>query len=230
MHIVLLPGMDGTGELFGPLVEALPEGVKVTIVRYPRAEVLGWDGLLELVEAAVPIGEPYCVVAESFSGPIAMRFAAAKPLGLQSLVLCASFCRNPLAKGLGWIARFARPAIFKRRPPGAFVRRYLVDASSPETLVDSVQQAIAQVNPGVMANRVKLVNESNTAAELGKVKVPVLYLEGSRDRIVGGRGWMQVHAAHPSTEHGLLDGPHLLLQCVPKHASAAILSFLERHR
>lgn len=222
--------MDGTGELFGSLVEVLPEGVVATIVQYPRAEELDWEGLLKLVESSVPIGEAYSVVAESFSGPIAMRFAAAQPQGLQSLVLCATFCRNPLAKGLRWVARLASPTIFKRRPPGTFVRRYLVDSSSSEILVKSVQHAVAQVSPGVLAHRVRLVNESNADAELGKVEVPVLYLEGSRDRIVGGRGWVQVNAVLPSAEYELLDGPHLLLQCVPKSASVAILSFLERHR
>ncbi|MDF1838393.1 MAG: alpha/beta hydrolase, partial [Planctomycetota bacterium] len=63
-------------------------------MRYPVDVSLNWDELLELVQASVPTGEPYHVVAESFSGPIAIRFAAADPSGLQSLVLCASFCRN----------------------------------------------------------------------------------------------------------------------------------------
>jgi pimeloyl-[acyl-carrier protein] methyl ester esterase len=33
-HLVLLPGLDGTGELFAPLLQALDENVTTTVVRY----------------------------------------------------------------------------------------------------------------------------------------------------------------------------------------------------
>lgn len=33
--LVLLPGMDGTGELFAPLIEALRPDVTAVVVRYP---------------------------------------------------------------------------------------------------------------------------------------------------------------------------------------------------
>ena len=46
LHLVLLPGMDGTGELFGPLTRALPDDVAVTIVRFPSDELLSYEELL----------------------------------------------------------------------------------------------------------------------------------------------------------------------------------------
>ena len=41
MRLVLLPGMDGTGRLFGPLLAALPPGIDGEPVAYPRDEPLG---------------------------------------------------------------------------------------------------------------------------------------------------------------------------------------------
>ena len=231
MHIVLLPGMDGTGELFAPLVDAFPEGVEVIVVSYPRDEVLGWDELVAFVEGAVPVGEAYCLVAESFSGPVAIRFASRKPPGLEGLILCASFCRNPLPRGLGWLARLAKPVAFKRRPPSGFLRRYLLGPSAGEELLDSVRRAIGGVSPGVMAARVSLAAAVDVAGDLDGVDVPILYLQASEDRLVGGRGWSQIHAVKPNASLVGLAGPHLLLQCKPKEASIAILEFATRvHR
>ena len=41
MVTLLLAGMDGTGELFGPFVEALGGEFQVKVVRYPNSEPLG---------------------------------------------------------------------------------------------------------------------------------------------------------------------------------------------
>ena len=43
--LVLLPGMDGTGELFAPFVAALKREFKVVVVRYPTNEPLGYAEL-----------------------------------------------------------------------------------------------------------------------------------------------------------------------------------------
>jgi len=35
MKIVLLPGLDGTGNLFNPLLKAIPQNSEVIVVSYP---------------------------------------------------------------------------------------------------------------------------------------------------------------------------------------------------
>jgi hypothetical protein len=37
---IVLPGMDGTGELLGPFVAQIPKGDVAVVVRYPKARVL----------------------------------------------------------------------------------------------------------------------------------------------------------------------------------------------
>src|SRR5258706_10705016 len=51
--LVLLPGMDGTGELFGPLVSALGADFKATIVKYPTEKLLSYVDLTKLPKAAL---------------------------------------------------------------------------------------------------------------------------------------------------------------------------------
>ncbi|WP_457676365.1 hypothetical protein [Thiolapillus sp.] len=42
-HLVLLPGMDGSGLLFEPLLKAIPKGIAVRVISYPGNERLGQD-------------------------------------------------------------------------------------------------------------------------------------------------------------------------------------------
>ena len=65
--------MDGTGELFGHFVRALPPDLPATVVAYPPRQALGYAALRPIVEAAIPAEGPYAVVAESFSGPLGDR-------------------------------------------------------------------------------------------------------------------------------------------------------------
>ena len=72
MQLLLLPGMDGTGQLFEPLIAALPPTLRAVSVSYPVNDALGYEELLALIEAAVPPGR-FVAVGESFSGPLAGR-------------------------------------------------------------------------------------------------------------------------------------------------------------
>ncbi|WP_222432862.1 alpha/beta fold hydrolase [Caenimonas sedimenti] len=93
MTLVLLPGMDGTGELFAPFIAAY--GGATQVVRYPPTAVLNYAGLEEVARSALPRGEPFVLLGESFSGPIAISLAASRPPNLLGVILCCTFARNP---------------------------------------------------------------------------------------------------------------------------------------
>ena len=71
--LVLLPGMDGTGDLFAPLLSALPPALRTIVVRYPCDRPLGYAG-----RTRGPKDQPFVLLGESFSGPIAAAIAAAR--------------------------------------------------------------------------------------------------------------------------------------------------------
>jgi pimeloyl-ACP methyl ester carboxylesterase len=105
MRLILLPGMDGTGDLFAPLLAALPDDLVVSIVRYPMDRRLDFSELHPYLDRAIPAREPYVILAESFSGPLALEHAARKPEDLKALILCATFARNPLPRPIQSLAR-----------------------------------------------------------------------------------------------------------------------------
>ena len=91
MKLVLLPGMDGTGELFDPFLASISGSFEPIVVDYPPNESFGYERLEEVARANLPADGPYVLLAESFSGPIAISIAASVPKGLVALVLCCHF-------------------------------------------------------------------------------------------------------------------------------------------
>lgn len=225
-HLVLLPGMDGTGQLFHRFASALPEGVKVTIVQYPTDKELDWEDLANLVARQLPPEDSFALIAESFSGPIGILLASRMPPNLVGLVLCTSFCTTPLPWGTRWFWRLVRPRMFQKPLPTPMIRRNFVGSNPPEGLIQEVQDAIGSVSPSVLAQRLRLISRVDVRAALAMVQVPVLYLEAQADRLVGRRGAAQIRSILPETRFLTLDGPHLLLQRRPEECAVAILVFL----
>jgi pimeloyl-ACP methyl ester carboxylesterase len=141
---LLLPGMDGTGTLFEPLARALAPDVIPAIASYPRDRCLEYRKLRSLV--ALPDG-PFAIVAESFSGPLAIRIAAERPAHLRALVLVATFARFPWTDALRPLRPLLGAYLF-RAPRFARmlgIRAALVGLDAPADLVRRVDAAIDRV-------------------------------------------------------------------------------------
>ena len=93
--LMLLPGMDGSGQLFDEFAAALGGEFALSIVRYP-VDGGGYAELEAIARQAIPPTGPYVILGESFSGPIAVSLAAPADDRCLGLVLCAAFARNPL--------------------------------------------------------------------------------------------------------------------------------------
>jgi pimeloyl-ACP methyl ester carboxylesterase len=114
--IVLLPGLDGTGTLFRPLIEQLRSPLRPVVVAYPGMEKIGYRDLLPRVIEALPAEEPFVILGESFSGPLALMAAASRPPGLQGVILCATFVRNPAWIRGQWLRHLVPDVAFRVYP------------------------------------------------------------------------------------------------------------------
>src|SRR5829696_4757703 len=88
--LILLPGMDGTGDLFRPFMDIVPPGWPCRTVSYPTDRILRYDELLTVAERHLCGERDVVVVAESFSGPLALRLACGRPAQVKAVVLVAS--------------------------------------------------------------------------------------------------------------------------------------------
>lgn len=212
--LVLLPGMDGTGHLFARFQAVA--GPRAQVIAWPADRVLDYDALVAFAWQRLP-ETPFALVAESFSGPVAVSLAARNPPGLVGLCLVASFVRNPTSFSV--MLGHLLPAI---RPPAWAVRRLLLQGEDDPGLLDDVMAAIRSVDARVMAARVALVLSVDRAADLARCPVPVTYLRATRDPLVGSKSEREVREVLPSARISVIEGCHLLLQTRPVASLAAI--------
>lgn len=222
-HLVLLPGMDGTGDLFAPLVAALGDTFTLQVVRYPADRPATYEELASIVRAALPRDRPYLLLGESFSGPIAVMLAAEAPIGLQALVLCCSFVRNP-QPWLAWLGPLAGLAPVKAAPVRGLAWLLLGRASSAAWR-SALAEALAQVSPAAMQARLRAVLAVDVSAAWARLSVPTLCLQAAQDRIVPAAASRLLTALKPTAQVVELTGPHFLLQVAPHEAARAIRAF-----
>lgn len=223
--IVLLPGLDGTGELFAPLVASWGDRFRTQVVSYPRAERLGYAALADRVRALLPRNEDYVLLAESFSGPLGVMLAAERPQRLRGLVLCATFARSPLPL-LRWAAPWAQAVPLAALPDRVLAWGLLGPCATP-SLLKAIRHAVQSVDPVVLAGRVRAVAEVDVSVALSEVQVPVLYLQACNDRVVPRRAVRPfVAALGERLQVASCAGPHCVLQACAVDAAAAISAFV----
>ena len=83
--------------------------------------------------------------------------------------------------------------------------------------------AVSSLSPAVLASRVRIVLSVNVTSQLALCTMPLLYLRGTDDRLVGnGSVDAIVSAASGPVSVARIAGPHLLLQIAPEAAWQAI--------
>ena len=226
--VLMLPGLDGTGRLFGPILGQLSGGLEPTVVQFPADRALGYDELVSYADAFVPRGRPFALLGESFSGPLVLRMAARQPPGLVAVILVASFHRHPISRPLSCLLRPFVSVIFSRPPPALIVRHFLAGYDAPSPLVAEIRDATSMVQGGVLAARVRASLSIDTTEALAACRVPILYIGGSEDRLLRRGVLSDLRAIQPATEAHVLPAPHLVLQRQPNAAAALISEFMAR--
>jgi pimeloyl-ACP methyl ester carboxylesterase len=223
--LVLLPGLDGTGIQFRPLLPHLPKEIRPIVLSYPPDQPLGYAQLLPRVLSALPKDMPFVLLGESFSGPLSIMAAATRPPGLVGLILCATYIRNPAWIRLGWLRHFCRAGIFLPYRPCANIKALVCGYSGGE-LAAVRRDALADIHPAVIARRVRSAIEVDVTRELETCAVPVLYLRGQRDLIIVKRNLRDVRTALPSVRVAEFPCGHLVLQTQPEASAEVIGSFV----
>lgn len=224
MKLVLLPGLNGTSELFGPIVSALPQPIDPVLVSYPMTEKLGYEALTEIARRALPKDEPFALLGESFSGPIAATLASECDSNLRALIFSCSFVRNP-SKTLSLLRSIVPLLPIHGALPRA-ARNLLLGNNSAEVR-ELVATSLSKVTTEVIRGRLQEVLAVDVTTSLQKVAAPILYLRASDDRMVKRRSGDYIQQIMPSTRIIEIGGSHLLLQSEPGKCAATISEFLE---
>ena len=267
LHLVLLPGMDGTGRLFAPLLAALRDlGASVSPADQPAASPApaptraaaavapgpsapGLQGVHISVmplrcdqapsDAHLQVSMHHClktgdrplILAESFSGPWALRLLRDWPAALGTppigLVMACSFVRNP-QRWAGPIRAVARalPPVQPAGPALRVIERALYGRKPAPALCAALRDSLAQVQPAVMKARLHAVLASDETASWQALRLPTLVLSARQDELVPTSETRRMLALRPGCQHVTLHGPHGLLQAEPQATARAIAAFV----
>ncbi|WKB51271.1 alpha/beta fold hydrolase [Eleftheria terrae] len=216
LRLLLLPGLDGTGLLFAPLLAALPAGVRAEVLRYPCEHPLTLAQHADVVEQAWPADGRVVLLAESFSGLVALQLMQRRPPRLAGLLCVAAFAEPPRPWLLQLATRLPGSAHLARGAPDWLLRHACVGREADAATLALLRQALARVAPAVIAHRLALLRSvaRPPAGPAGDLP-PLRYLQALGDRLVPRRsaGWFQAH--WPGCRVDAIDGPHFLLQARP---------------
>jgi pimeloyl-ACP methyl ester carboxylesterase len=221
--VVLLPGLDGTGDQFAPLIDALGPEIPTVVVRYPDAP-LDYETHQSIAASALPQNGHYVILGESFSGPIAISLAAEAPSGLLGCILCASFVRTP-RRLLGLAVPFLG-LMPPQRVPSALADFLVMGRFATPALRRMQLDARRSVSPATLVARLKAIAHVNVSAKLRSMDLPILYMRATEDRLVprsAGEYFSRVARAGRIVD---LEGPHFLLQAKPSAAATEVRKFI----
>jgi pimeloyl-[acyl-carrier protein] methyl ester esterase len=222
--ILLLPGMDGTGESLAQLADRLKSVRLVRVISYPQNKPLGYDDLIALVAERTP-KERFVILGESFSGPIAIEIAAADRR-VAGLILASSFAWRPFPS---IIAAFS-PLLSSKWMPAKFVEAALLGSTGTPELRARLHKTLKELPQNIVGRRVAEVLRVDKQERLRQITCPVLCLQGRFDRLLGKRGVRQIASVKPHCQVVWFEASHMLLETHHDAAAEAINAFCDQLR
>lgn len=186
--LVLVPGMDGTGELFYRQLPLLEPSYQVATYALrdsaSRMEDLV-DDLSDVVDRVAGPRRAAIVLGESFGGALALSFAVAHPERVRALVVLNSFpyFAPQLRLELALLALSVLPWGLM----GAVRRLTAFRLHSPETHRQEIRRFIELTRGATQEgyrNRLKVLTKYDVRERLRDIRLPTLFLAAECDHLV----------------------------------------------
>ena len=224
MRLVLLPGMDGTGRLFASFIHALKQTIPCSVISYPPDLCLGYAELTHYVRDRLPEDEPYVLLAESFSGPIAYDLAHLAAPGLHGIIFVASFLRRPNHL-LGLLPMLPLSVLLSIRPADVIIRHWMLSRESDQTQLQLFKDVLQSVSNKVLAHRLQQIRHLGFEPKL--ISVSVSYIQPLNDKLVGRENVRDFYTIQPDLKLIELNGPHFILQDRPQECARIVEQLLQ---
>ncbi len=225
-RLLLLPGMNGTTDFFVDLLRALPPSIEARAIAHSTTRPQSYAEIAEELGPLVARSSPCALLGESFSGPLSILLAAQHPAAVRALVLVGTFLRAPFPTPR-FVASRVGPSLFRKRPPAWLVRAVLYGSDASDAQVASFQDCLATVDSAVLARRLQEVMRVDVREAFARLRIPILYLAGRRDRLVRGWNVAAMQKLQPAMRVISLDAPHLIVQRQPAASAQAISNLLD---
>ncbi len=220
--LFLLPGLDGTGNLFEPLLKELPDECISEIISYPFDQQQTFEQHVKHVESKLPLNEPIILLAESFSGPVAIEILSSGKFQIERVIFVATFAKSPQPILLGVAKHLPLSSLLKLNFPGVLVRHFCLGTKATEEQIESFKSTVAGVAPEVLAERLRILATVDLRNKLKGINVPCCYLQAENDRLVPSGVLNDFEKGLKKLNVHKVYGPHFILQAEPKACAEAI--------
>jgi pimeloyl-[acyl-carrier protein] methyl ester esterase len=226
--LVLLPGLHGSIRLFDLLVKQLRQiapRLNVLPLPLPSSGPQDYPTLAgPFIERLASLG-PVSLLAESFSGPLALHIAASPRVRVEHLVLTATFCGAPQPAVFSLVP--LRP-LFAFRPPKQVIRRFLAGPNATDAIVDAIRTEAQAARGKMLARRLRVIFDLHPDRCPLPKDCKTLILQAQHDALLPWEAQSELERRMPDAQVAWIDGPHLLLQTRPADCAQRIMAFLEQ--
>ena len=186
-HLVLVPGIDGTGQLFYRQIPALERDFTVTATRLRDAASSMDDLVADLDSEITRVAGSgrVSLLGESFGGALTLSYAVAHPERVERLIIVNSFAHfgSQARLWLGYHLLRATPWGMMRIVRQLNARRM----HSPQTEREEIRRfhdlMRSSTREGYLS-RMRILRDYDIRDRLPSISAPVLYLAADRDTLV----------------------------------------------
>jgi pimeloyl-ACP methyl ester carboxylesterase len=217
--IVFMPGFDGVAELRAPFVEALAAHHPARALGYPNRKLDTLNGYVRHVSAQLDAAARPVLVAESFSGLVAARWAAKDP-HVAAIVLCGSFARSPVP----WAALGASMPAMAQFIGANFLNPISFAGNDParQRWSEALATALRSLQRDVIAERLRLIATEDVSRDLESLRIPVVLLQFDDDLVIGRDARGHLESVCHNAQVVRVRGPHFAIETRPREVAAAI--------
>lgn len=219
--LVLLPGMDGTGLMFKPLIKLLPESFNHKVIPIPETCFFSHRELAKTVVDDLPEG-PSVILAESFSGKTAYELCLMVPEKIIHVVFAASFLNKP--NKLTAFSRYLPLTPLKNGLiPDWLLAKVLFGVEHPP--IELLHKSLSQVDNRLLRNRLGILAKMETPEK--RIDIPCTIINAVNDNLVSPEASLSIsHNFKNSNTHELETG-HFVLQAAPRDVEAILTTVIK---
>jgi pimeloyl-ACP methyl ester carboxylesterase len=225
--LLMLPGLDGTGNLLKKTSIIFDKFFDTRIISYPLNEKLTYKELLIFVESQLPSKSDFYILAESFGGPLAIEIATKYPNRVKSLFLSATFSSNPLLMMYAdKLLPFLTFSSTKYIPD--FILDYIfLSGLGTKILLNELKNTLNDLNQEVIKFRIKEVLLLKNNINMKNLTMPVTYFQGKNDNLILQHNFNNLKRVIPHIKKVEIKSGHMVLQTCPEQCLEEIILTIE---
>ena len=228
IHLVLLPGLDGTGYLFKPFIEQCANPNKIITISYPTDHFIPFKELPKYIIPKLPKDQPLVLLGESYSGPVAALLATNHKLDVRGVIFVATFARYPKSflKTLSQVLPLSW--LLKLPIPNSVIRLFCFGKWNTATLSNLLKESIKANQPKILTQRARSGTSLDVRDVLSKIDAPCLYIQASKDKLVPDKAIEDFKTHIRDLAIHRVEGAHFILQTQPGNCSRIVADFVKQ--